>query len=298
LWVENIKSLMAQTSGDVDFPPALQWARRSFLFSGQNLVLWGLGLPLGILAWSGFLAAGYRILRGEWQRHALIWGWTAAYFTWQSLAFNPTMRYQLPIYPTLVILAAWLVFYIYDYRKQVTADQPAHRRAFPWNKAIAALVGGIVLVGTCAWAVAFTGIYLRPFTRVAGSRWIYQNVPGPLNLHVQTVEGVQNQLLPVPNQYTIRNGLPLRTSFTANYSGTLDEIYLGHVLDSNLSSSANELKLSVSALPNGEMPLGSGTLRLLPSQDAQTEGFGQYQCIFGARAGVCHDTVRMDQPGD
>ncbi len=274
LWVENIKSLMAQTSGDVDFPPALQWARRSVLFSGQNLTLWGLGLPLGILAWAGFLTAGWRILRGEWQRHALIWGWTAAYFSWQSLAFNPTMRYQLPVYPTLVIFAAWLVFYIYDYRKRAAAHQPSTRRAFPWNRVIAPLVGGIVLVGTYAWAVAFTGIYTRPFTRVAGSRWIFQNVPGPINLHVQTEEGVQNQPVPVPNQYTIRNGFPLQTSFTANFTGVLNEIYLGHVLDSNLTNSANELKLSVSALPNGEMPLGSGTLRIIPSQNPQTEGFG------------------------
>jgi hypothetical protein len=78
----------------------------------------------------------------------------------------------------------------------------------------------------------------------------------------------------MPNQFSIRNGLPLRTSFTANYSGTLSEIYLGHVLDSNLASSGNKLNLSVSGLPNGALPLGAGTLRLLSSQDAQTEGFG------------------------
>ena len=35
----------------------------------------------------------------------LVWLWTAFYFTWQSLAWNPTMRYQLPIYPTLVHMA-------------------------------------------------------------------------------------------------------------------------------------------------------------------------------------------------
>src|SRR6185295_16474846 len=74
-----------------------------------NLTLWGLGLPLGILAWAGFLYMGWRILKGEW-RHALLWGWTAFYFLWQSLQFNPTMRYQLPIYPLLAMMAAWFVF--------------------------------------------------------------------------------------------------------------------------------------------------------------------------------------------
>ena len=31
-------------------------------------------------------------------------------FRWQSLQFNPTMRYQLPIYPLLAMMAAWFVF--------------------------------------------------------------------------------------------------------------------------------------------------------------------------------------------
>lgn len=275
LWIENIKALIAQTSGDVDFPPALQWARRPIWFSGQNLVLWGLGLPLGILAWAGFLVAGWRILKGEWQRHALIWGWTAAYFVWQSMAFNPTMRYQLPIYPTLEIFAAWLVFYLYDSQKRPTLSfLPPRRRPFPWNKALAVAFGVVVPTATTAWAVAFTGIYLRPFTRVAASRWIYQNVPGPINLHIQTEEGLKNQPVAVPNQYTIRTSLPLLSSFIANYSGTLDEIYLGHVLDRNLSASDSEMRLAVSALPNGEMALGGGTLRLIPASDSQTEGLG------------------------
>lgn len=275
LWVENIKSLLAQTSGDVDFPPALQWARRSVLFSGQNLVLWGLGLLLGILAWVGFLAAGWRILKGEWQRHALIWGWTAAYFTWQSLAFNPTMRYQLPIYPTLVIFAAWFVFYLYDLgQKKVTRIASSPPRWLPWQKILAVTLGSSVLLGTFAWAAAFTGIYLRPFTRVAGSRWIYQNVPGPINLHIQTEEGLKNQPIPVASPYTLRASLPLMTSFLANQSGVLSEIYLGHVLDRNSTSNANELRLSVSSLPNHGMPLGSGTLRILPSSGSQTEGLG------------------------
>ena len=53
-WVANIREQRNQAAGDVDFPPALQWARRPIWFSGQNMVLWGLGLPLGILSWAGF----------------------------------------------------------------------------------------------------------------------------------------------------------------------------------------------------------------------------------------------------
>jgi len=121
-WLAQIRELRLQASINVDFPPAMQWARRPVWFSLQNLVIWGLGLPLGVLSWIGFVWAGGKILKGKWQKHALIWGWTAIYFVWQSLALNPTMRYQLPIYPTLVIFAAWDVFQLYDRGKQIVKD--------------------------------------------------------------------------------------------------------------------------------------------------------------------------------
>ena len=107
-WIANIKEQRVQAKGDADFRESAM-GRRSHLYSFENLTLWGLGLPLGILAWAGFLYMGWRTLKGEW-RHTLLWGWTAAYFLWQSIQFNPTMRYQLPIYPLLAMMAAWFIF--------------------------------------------------------------------------------------------------------------------------------------------------------------------------------------------
>ena len=42
-WVQNISEQRAQASGDVDFPPALQWARRSIFYSGYHLAAYGMG---------------------------------------------------------------------------------------------------------------------------------------------------------------------------------------------------------------------------------------------------------------
>jgi hypothetical protein len=108
-WVADITQQRAQATGEADMPWNLQWARRTHFYSFTNLTVWGLGLPLGILAWAGFLLMGWRVFKGEW-RHALLWGWTALYFFWQSMQFNPTMRYQLPIYPLLEMMAAWFLF--------------------------------------------------------------------------------------------------------------------------------------------------------------------------------------------
>jgi hypothetical protein len=73
------------------------------------MVEWGLGIPLGILSLIGFLWASWRMLKGDWQTHVVLWLWGGFYFVWQSLQFNPTMRYQMPTYPILVIYAAGLV---------------------------------------------------------------------------------------------------------------------------------------------------------------------------------------------
>jgi hypothetical protein len=60
-WWSSLQSLRAQASGSVDFPPALQWARRPLTFSLENLVKWGLGLPLGVLAWLAFIGIVFRL---------------------------------------------------------------------------------------------------------------------------------------------------------------------------------------------------------------------------------------------
>jgi hypothetical protein len=173
-WLANIREQRGQASPDSGLVWNLQWARRTHLYSFVNLTTWGLGLPLGILAWAGFLWMGWRMLKGEWRQHILLWSWTAIYFVWQSLQFNPNMRYQLPIYPLLAMMAAWVVF---DWGRPHLQGS----RRLPARKILAALIGTAVLILTAGWAYAFSQIYLRPETRVAASRWIYQNVPGPVN---------------------------------------------------------------------------------------------------------------------
>jgi YYY domain-containing protein len=256
-WLANLNELRNQASGDVDFPPALQWARRPVWFAWQNMVLWGMGLPLGLLAWSGFLWVGWRILRGEWRAHALLWGWTAIYFTWQSLVFNPSMRYQLLVYPTLALFAAWAVVQLHERgwsarRGEGERALQEARKFFSGRSAqiLAIAVGGLVLLATAAYALAFTSIYTRPFTRVAASRWIYQNVPGPINVQIQTGDGVFSQPLPFPYEYKITPELPYLDSFTPQTSGMVSQIVLGRVIDPGNQAGERRFLAAVSDSPD------------------------------------------------
>ncbi|HSB00132.1 MAG TPA: DUF2298 domain-containing protein [Anaerolineales bacterium] len=246
-WVANIKDQRAQATGEDDRPWNLQWARRSHLYSFTNLTLWGLGLPLGILAWAGFLYMGWRILkRGEW-RHALLWGWTAFYFVWQSLQFNPTMRYQLPIYPLLAMMAAWFVFEL------AGLNVPTFKR-FNLSTVTASLLGITVLVLTAVWAFAFHTIYLRDEPRVAASRWIFQNVPGPINVQIQGEDSTYNQPLPFPTGVNIQPGSPYQTSFIAQSNGLLTNVVLAHAAMVSNQVPA-QLQLTIWNNLNDEQPL-------------------------------------------
>ncbi len=235
-WVANIKEQRLQAAGDIDFPPSLQWARRPVWFSAQNLAEYGFGLPLAILAAISFLWAGWRMVRGDWKDHITLWLWGAFYFVWQSLQFNPTMRYQMPTYPILAIYAAWGLVELWRFGRRRLENGAFNTTKFRltiahWARPTAIAAGVIVVAATLIWAMAFSLIYSRPITRLAASYWIYQNVPGPLNLHIQTSSGQYSQPLSVPYGTTLQPGIPYQAVFTAKQSGTLSEISLAHVTD-------------------------------------------------------------------
>jgi len=239
-WIDDLSALRAQTGGDVDFPPALQWARRPGWFSFQNLVLWGLGLPLGVLSWAGFIWMGWRILKGGWKEHGLLWGWTAVYFVWQSNQWNSTLRYQLPIYPLLAIFGAWLLIFLWDKAKRF------QRPKLILSRSLVFVVGALVMGMTALWAYGFSQIYVRPHTRVEATRWLFQHMPGAVNLSIQSEDEIYNQPLSYPAGSTIRAGLPQQLRFTALADGTLTDIYIPHAVD---KAAVSEMGLILSVSP-------------------------------------------------
>lgn len=244
-WLDNIRALRSQASPDsiFSFPPSLQWAERPLSFSWVNMVLWGFGLPLGLLATFGFLWAGWRILSGAWGRHLVLWIWAALYFAWQASAFNPTMRYLLPVYPVLAVFAAWAL---------------ARLVAVGYRRLGIALTA-IVLIATLGWAFAFSRIYTRPVTRIAASRWIFENVPGAINLEFQTSQGPSRQLLSFPQSAVLSAGEPLSLPFVAAETGAVEGVFLPNVIDRAGAAGQTVLLLTVAPDESGETALGTTT---------------------------------------
>lgn len=153
-WLANLAESSRYATGTADIPPGHQWAGRTPLwFPWSNLVIWGMGLALGLAAWTGWLLAAIRAGQGRARLLLLPVLWTGLLFTYHGTQWAMTMRYFLPIYGSLCVLAAWVLV----------------RRA----PRVAPVVAGL----TFAWAAAFALIYVEPHTRIQTSEWIYRNIP-------------------------------------------------------------------------------------------------------------------------
>lgn len=227
-WLDDLKSLAGQMSGDIDTPPALQWARRGKTFLLENMVIWGLGLPLGLSALAGMVWMGFSQIKGLWKTSLVLWLWTVMYLIWQSSQGNPTMRYALPIYPSMALLAAWMIIQLWELGKERTARI---------LQSLSIAIGIVVLVVTGAWALAFSGIYDRPITRVAASEWIYQHVPGPVQLTFTTADGDYNQNLSFGwtegQRHRVSSFItpsrPVVFRFTADHTGTVTSFLASYI---------------------------------------------------------------------
>src|SRR4030095_7893576 len=87
-----------------------------------------------------------------------------------------------------------------------------------------------VIALTAMWAFAFQSIYVRDEPRIAASRWIFQNVPGPVNLEIQKSDAsTYNQPLPFPTGVYVQPNAPYQTTFVTQNDGLLKEVLLAHV---------------------------------------------------------------------
>ncbi len=190
LWLKQMQEASYITSGDWDAPPNHQWATRApWLFPLWNIIAVGLGWPLGVIAWLAALWSAWEIARGSphAERLAIPAAWVLLIFLWQGSRWVMTVRYFLPIYPALAMLAAWAPFTLWDRVQRLLAERGA-RRLHPaaW---VGAGVGLIAALGGLLWGVAVASIYHRPMTRVAASYWVAENIPSDVTFTLQTLQG-------------------------------------------------------------------------------------------------------------
>ncbi|MBC7814482.1 MAG: glycosyltransferase family 39 protein, partial [Burkholderiales bacterium] len=82
-WLEDVNTAQYLVSGESESPPNWQWVGRpSYLFPLWNMILWGMGVALGVMGWFGWGWGLFRVLRGR--KGALSYivpvAWVGGYF--------------------------------------------------------------------------------------------------------------------------------------------------------------------------------------------------------------------------
>ena len=250
-WLNNLREQSVYSSGDINYPPSVQWARRPFYFAWQNLLLWGFGLPIGIPALIGLLVMGWKIIKGNWKPYFLLWIWIVLYGGWQSQVWNPTMRYMLYIYPGLAICAAWLVVKLVNWLFK-------EKRIF--KIVLAACLLTVLLGGSTAWAFSFSEIYTRPVTRVAATEWIYKNVEGPINLEISAIDEDYSQALSYPHYIDLTLTNPITFTFSPAQDQSISALLFTKIQNTSGQFENQALTVNLYEIDDGEPVLLQSTL--------------------------------------
>ncbi|HJZ05304.1 hypothetical protein A2634_00830 [Candidatus Amesbacteria bacterium RIFCSPHIGHO2_01_FULL_48_32] len=137
------------------YPPGVQWTHIPSWYSLENNLLWGLGLPLGLLVIFGLFYLLIYHYRHPPTFLALFWA--LLLFTYQSFQYAQPLRYFYPVYPFLAIFAGFMAYKI------------LHPSSVIRNTLYVILI--------LVWPFSFTSIYTRPHSRIEASRWIAENLP-------------------------------------------------------------------------------------------------------------------------
>lgn len=182
--------------GTLDLPYVRQFAGTiPYLYEAQNMLLWGMGLMLGLAACAGIGWAAVQLWRrkaSEFAGWLVVLCWILVYGAITGSFFVKFMRYMLPIYPFLTLLAAIALaaFARFAWKsrahmpEQSVPRQPVARERVLYIASISAIV--LVLGGTLFQGLALLNVYSQPNTRVQASTWMYSHVkPGSVLTYEQ-----------------------------------------------------------------------------------------------------------------
>ncbi len=190
--------------GILDLPYVRQFAGTTpYVYELQNMFLWGLGVLLGAAALCGMLWILWRI----WRRNAGLWmvvvSWVLVYAAVTGSFYVKFMRYMLPIYPFLTLMAAaFLVACVRRLRARQGSSYTGYARRI--LAALPYLAILLVVAGTMFQGLALLNVYSRPNTRVQASQWIYSHIkPGSVLTYEQWDDALPVQVgSNLPSIYT------------------------------------------------------------------------------------------------
>lgn len=285
----NIVTQSNMVGGSAEFPFTRQYfGTRPFAYFAEMQIRWGMGLPLGMLA---FAALGWILWRAVRRIHPRSWirnesllvrpsaraewivlAWFIPYMLSTGNFFVKFMRYMQPLTPFMMLFAAaWVLSW--------------QRR---WlRRSVAGLVFGLTLV----YALAFVNLYRQPHPWLTASHWLFDNAPnGSLILSELWGDRLPSSILVDGKQFSSRTSAFEHEALTW-LSGT------------RTSDSAEKLDANLALLASADyLVIDSnriyGVVPRLPTLYPQSSGV--YQPLFDGSLGYepVFVTARMPQLGN
>ena len=189
-FLDGIQTQVDMASNAGSLPFTVQYIDTPiFTYQIQQLSIWGLGLPLGVVAWLAVPAAAFLALRDPHHRRAdiLVLAWIVPTFLFLQTFEVHFLRYVFPLAPFLLILASrtffWLLDYFGDLRKGLAPSPGSNpvvrllQRSAPGLKWTLVGIMVVVVAATGFYTLAFQRIYANEHPAIAASDWINENVP-------------------------------------------------------------------------------------------------------------------------
>ena len=178
-WLANLAQVSLGVGGIQDYPPNWQWLARSpFVYVTKDLLFWGMGLSFGALGCFGWLWAAYRVLRNRPAATAnlILIVWIGGYLLWMGRIWTLVMRYYLPLYGALAVLAGWCLLELYRYARLRGSSLPITSWLLAGFGAVFAAVGAYQIANGQADTTALSALLIA--SALIGSALL-----PPLNRH-------------------------------------------------------------------------------------------------------------------
>lgn len=222
-FLSNMKEVSGMMNG-ADMPPSIQWiGRPAFWFSFYNMVVWGMGVVLGLACWFGALLAIYQVIFRRVYQHFYLIFWALFWFTYQSSQFVKAGRYLSIVYPFFILLGAYFLVWLGNFISQLSWSK---NKSVSFKNVIRLSPALAGVFFTFLWSIAFVNIYSSKHSRVAASYWIYDKIPCGATLAGEHWD----------------DGLPLRVGGKDGFGGCYKGIEFNHYYPDNPEKFEDTLK--------------------------------------------------------
>jgi len=166
-FLQNITDAHKMITGEIDYPPNIQWAyTQPLIYPLVNIFLWGLGPIISLFSLFGIIYTLAKIKKLKFKTILVLLLFSLTIFTYQGVQLAKYMRYFYPIYPILALFSGQFLYQCINSLRKRTK-----------NPYILYTIYYILLLLVLVWPLAFVSIYSRPHSRITASEWLYKNIP-------------------------------------------------------------------------------------------------------------------------